>query len=259
MPDNSSGYVDFNQYSDLNSEDETRLLEEAMGRAETASANATGKLAGVKREASGHYNPDGTISGEASDITKAASYGDYLSAHKDAAKAWAALSGQGKGNANSDSLRNSILARQGRQGTAQAATSALKTDEQNARAQITGQSESLGRQRTQWAALAAEKEKARSEREKSDKDMEAASLTGAYQTWMAGRENGGGLSPEAQRAAQRLSMGVDSGFRLPDRTSAQQAATSKYGDRRGFAIEQDAWGTNATSFGRPATKKGTSY
>ncbi len=177
MPDNSSGFVDFNQYSDLNRDEETRMLEQAMARAEAASADAQGKLRGVKREAAGRYGADGQITGEASDIAQTASYSDYLSAKGNAEKAWAAVTASTR-NPYADAMRGQIGAQRGVDATAGTAREGLNAQDAAARAQIAGQSESLGRQRT---AQAAEKEaKAKALKERADFDA------GNYATHMQG-------------------------------------------------------------------------
>lgn len=81
MP-NASGYIDFNQYSDLNADEETRLMEEAMARAEAADATAQQALVRSSQEA---------IRTGAAGLSKVGSYADYLKAKKSAADAWAQL------------------------------------------------------------------------------------------------------------------------------------------------------------------------
>jgi len=75
-----SGFVDFNEYADLNQDEEARLMEEAAQRAEAADATASQGLMKANNEAGGKP------------ISQTASYSDYLKQKQDAAKAWAAVS-----------------------------------------------------------------------------------------------------------------------------------------------------------------------
>lgn len=77
MP-NESGFVDFKQYSDLNSEEESRRLQEALDAAEAADGVAQKSLMVAGRSAVG------------GDVTQSANYSDYLVAKQNASKAWAA-------------------------------------------------------------------------------------------------------------------------------------------------------------------------
>ena len=82
---NESGFVDFNAFRDLNSEAEQQRLNEAMAAAEAADTTARQKLV--------HSSIDTQEHGDQTqgDITKAASYSDYLAAKEGAARQWAAI------------------------------------------------------------------------------------------------------------------------------------------------------------------------
>lgn len=111
MPDNSSGFVDFNAYSDLNRDDETRLMEEAMQRAEAADREAGIAMSKSKQQARGNMDwregssTYGQQVGAVEDIAQTASYSDYLAAKKTAESAWAQLAG---GTGRAGALRGAI-------------------------------------------------------------------------------------------------------------------------------------------------------
>ena len=94
MP-NESGFVDFKQYADLNSDEEQQRLQQAMDAAEAQDDYAQKQLIKVRNSTT-----DG-------DITHSASYSDYLVAKQNAAKAWAAANMSGS-DPRSGALRGSL-------------------------------------------------------------------------------------------------------------------------------------------------------
>lgn len=86
MPENSSGFIDFNRYSELNADSERQLLEQALQRAEEATAKEKQALRKSEVEASN------AVTGLSSTL----SYSDYLKASRDAASAWAAVTSRSK-------------------------------------------------------------------------------------------------------------------------------------------------------------------
>lgn len=233
-----SGFVDFNDYAALNQDEESRLMEEAMARAEAADATASQGLMQANVEAAGKP------------LSQTGSYSDYLKQKQDAAKAWAAVSAKGA-DPRSNALRGKVRGEGGFDG---AADFGAREDE-------------FGRQRAgrvkdgAWVgAINADHAKRQAEATEAQKAAVAATENHrqtVYGKWMEANYAGGGTS-DRDRYAQMLSGAVDQGWALPGRT-AEQKSTSGRGDRRGWAIEQQAWGTPSKSFGRPTTKKGTAY
>lgn len=247
MP-NSSGFVDFNQYAALNQDEEQRLMEEAMARAEAADQAAQQQLVRTSQEA---------VNTGAEGISHAASYSDYLKAKKSAADAWAAVGAEGA-DPRSAALHGTLRARNGINDRAAASAAEFAGREGRLGERVSEAYEGAQKGKSDRAAYAKQQADAKKAREDQDAAAAQAHYTNVYGRWLAGRQAGGvGLQQsDLQRQAQMLSQGVDSGWKLPDRTAAQMGTPS---DRRGFAIEQQAWGTPAPSSGRAKTKKGTWY
>lgn len=86
MPDNSSGFVDFNEYSNLNSGEEQRLLDESVQRAQDATTKEKQALRTSEIDA-GRSNTG---------LSETLSYSDYLKASREAASAWAAVTSRSR-------------------------------------------------------------------------------------------------------------------------------------------------------------------
>jgi len=97
VADNASGFVDFNQFNELNADEEARMFEQAMAEAEAATEREKTALRLTKQDASGSLRgPNGRPTAMTDDISKTASYSDYLQAKRDAAAAWAKLSARSR-------------------------------------------------------------------------------------------------------------------------------------------------------------------
>ena len=170
MPDNSSGYIDFNQYSEQNGADEQQRIEQAMQRAEAAQGKAQGALRKSELEGAGRYGKDGQITGEKS-LSQTASYSDYLKASQEATAAWAAVNSRSK-DPRLAALQGS-LGGPGRERSAQAMAAAA-AQEKSVGTELDGGVASLAVERTQRAAEAAAKAKAAKERADFDAGNKAA-------------------------------------------------------------------------------------
>lgn len=249
MPDNASGFVDFNQFLNLNGDEEKRLFDEAMARAEQATQAEKGALRHSELEA-------GSSDAAAGDVSKTASYSDYLTAKRNAASAWAALRARSR-DPRAAAVQGAVMTPEQR-----AAAGSADADAQAREDAIAGRVKDqwAGAQTNRAARAAYEKQQAdaKAAREKADAEAANAHYGNVYAKWLANRSGNQTMNPQdGQRWAQMLSGGVDSGWGLPDRTPDQRMNTPN--DRRGFAIEEDAWGTRPRSTGRPTTKKGTAY
>lgn len=263
MPDNSSGFVDFNTYSDLNRDDETRLMEEAMQRAEAADREASIAMAKSKQQARGNMDwregssTYGQQVGAVEDIAQTASYSDYLAAKKTAESAWAQLAG---GTGRAGALRGAIRGGSDMDERAKAGIDASKARGAEG---IDWARQNAGGASQQNAATLAERKRRADEvagRATADREAKDKYLQTIYGRWIGDRQDTRGFNlydTDRQKWAQDLSTGVDEGWKLPDQTGADRA-NSGGRDLRGIAIENDAWrdGTVLTS---PKTKKGTAY
>lgn len=153
MSENASGFVDYGQFSGLNREEDDRLMQEAMARAEAADAASQTALRRVSRDAEG----------KEADLTKVGSYSDFLKAKQDAAKAWAAVTAS-TGDLRTDAMRGTRAA--GVKSAQDASAAALGADF----------TRRAGQAATSWSELQkykAEREAAAG-REKADKEAESA-------------------------------------------------------------------------------------
>lgn len=98
MADNASGFVDFNEFSALTQDEERRLMEEAMGRAEEADTMARRNLTRASQQA---------VDTGAESLTQVGSYTDYLTAKRNARDAWARV-GQSTGDPRLDAVREGM-------------------------------------------------------------------------------------------------------------------------------------------------------
>jgi hypothetical protein len=97
VADNASGFVDFNQFNELNADEEARMFEQAMAEAEAATEREKLALRKSIEEARGKFNmKEGAYEGSVGDISQVASYSDYLQSKRDAAAAWAKLNERSK-------------------------------------------------------------------------------------------------------------------------------------------------------------------
>ncbi len=116
MP-NSSGFVDFNQQLATSGDEERRLMEAAMSRAEAAQGKAQSGLQHASQQAGEQHVG----------LSETASYSDYLKARQDASNAWAAVTSP---DANPRSVRGAIANRMGVAGQQQMAGDELQSREQ---------------------------------------------------------------------------------------------------------------------------------
>lgn len=237
MPD----FIDFDAQMAATGDDERKLLEAAMSRAEAAQEKAQHGLVQSSQAAQEQHTG----------LSQTGSYSDYLQAKRNAANAWAEVSGS---DANPRSMRN-VLARGGQ---GRAAGEELATREAEFGQRNEGNAASHAASVRAASERAEADARARSERETSARDATNKHLQSVYGRWMLSHQLGGGTE-DRQRYAQMLSTGVDEGWALPGLTAEQRSSFGSNGDRRGWGIESDAWGTRAKSTGRATTKKGTAY
>lgn len=179
MP-NESGFVDYSQFAALNGNDEEQNLQEAMAAAEAADNAAAHQLMKVRQQTAGYSE------GIEGDITKAASYSDYLVAKQKAAKAWQAAQVTGS-DPRMAALRGDINKRRGLSQKADAASAELNRREGVVSAEaIKGSAE--GRKNKDdvaayYAKLEADK-KARADADKKSKaDFNASILNKMKGVW----------------------------------------------------------------------------
>lgn len=172
MP-NSSGFVDFSQQLGVSGDEERRLLEQAMSRAQEATTKAQGSLAHAGQEAAGHYDANGQIVGESADLSKTASYSDYLQAKQSAAQAWAAVGGP---TLSPRSVRGAMQGQLGVDAASRTAGDALHAREDQLGAQTTSNAASLTTQRAKAVGDAEMKKQALDDQKKKDDGAKAAYL-----------------------------------------------------------------------------------
>ena len=252
MP-NASGYVDFSQQMELSGDEEQRLLEEAMQRAEQADTAAQTSLRGVATDANNQ---------NVADLTQAGSYSDYLAAKRNAANAWAAVTGP---DANPRSVRSSVASgRLGAQGRSDAATRELASREGEFGRRA---GEDFAEKNRNRVALETRRgrdaEAARDRQQRIDAAEENFRQT-AYSKWSnwdrarRGGTNPGGQVEDFQRYAQQLSNEVDKGWKLPEQNADERARFGGH-DIRPLAIETAARGGEWLPRDTKTTKKGTAY
>ena len=279
MPDSPSGFVDFNQYYDQNQDEETRLMQEAMDRARGYDAKAQSALGRSQQEAKGHFNAHGVNAGEytdsQADITKTASYGDYLAAKKDAENAYAGISAPSN-NPFAEAVHGAILAQSPQYAQqAQAGMAGLNARDTAAAGGV--RDFSTGANAHLQASSAERDRKAQEIKDRAAADAKLKSdylaglwhkySTSSADSWgQGGVGSGGGRGVTDQDRglwAQQLSSGQDSGdFNLGSMPGQTQGSRNVWGGR----IENDAWGqlpVDATGNAplRPGgkTKNGTGY
>lgn len=187
---NASGFVDFNQFAEQNQDEESRLMEEAMARAEAADQAAQGQFARVSQQSRARYGADGQLT-DTTGASQTASYADYLKAKKTAASAWAAL------NARSKDPRLAALQGSIQPGGKKGIDFGAKEAALNADV-VSGQA-SVGRQRVEAAAAAEAKRKAEEERAKGHEEARGRYLAGL---------TGGAQARAAAGGAQRNYVGA---------------------------------------------------
>lgn len=251
MP-NASGFVDFNQQMDLTGDEEQRLLEEAMARAEQATGKAQASLQSVSRDANNQ---------NVADLTQVGSYSDYLAAKRNAADAWAAVTGP---DANPRSVRSAVASgRLGAQGRMDAAGRELGSREDEFGRRATEDFAEKNRNRTALEAYRSKESDAAAERQRRGDAAQEQYRQSIYSKWAnwdrarRGGTNPGGQVQDFQRYAQQLSQEVDKGWKLPNETEAERNSTTG-GDMRGWAIESTARQEYLPHDTR-TTKKGTAY
>ncbi len=215
-------------------------MEEAMSRAEESQGKAEHSLVQASQAAGNQHVG----------LSETGSYSDFLAAKQNAANAWAAVSGP---DANPRSVRGALMT-----GRGQAATDGLSGREMELGARNSGNAGSHSAYQRGVDERAAATQAEQAARTQTAIDARNKHLTGAYSRWQAAMANGGGTE-ERDRYAQMMSNGIDQGWRLPGLTPEQQANAGQAGDRRGWGIEEQAWGRTAKPYGRPTTKKGTAY
>ncbi len=254
MP-NSSGFVDFNQTYDVTHDEEQRLMEAAMQRAEAADVGAQQQLVRTEHQA---------IDSGAEGLSKAASYSDYLKAKDAAVKAWAAVTTQ-SANPLSQAVRGVVGGKSGLDVAGRAAASRDDLAGREANMGKWTEEAYAGKQANdaRQAADAQSKAAARDARAREDAANRAAYLNAVYGKYQAANLTGGRQEDKA-RYAQQMSTGIDEGWKLPDRVNGDPSMGPMGQDFRGRGIENDAW-HNGTGWSGAAvagpfkTKKGTAY
>lgn len=174
MADNASGFRDFSTLLGLNAEDESRLFEEAMARAQAADLKQRLLLKRAEREAQGRYNGDGQIVGRQADISATGSYDDYLQAKRGASQAWAELNASAS---DPDPFRGAMLGgRRGEIDAAMAAMGAGQAREDAAARRVQANYESGMRMDAEAAARVAAAKEAAAARQARDAEARKAAL-----------------------------------------------------------------------------------
>lgn len=236
----------------LSGDEEQRLLEEAMARAEQADAAAQSSLRSAATDASNQ---------NVNDITQSASYSDYLAAKRNAANAWAAVTGP---DANPRSVRGGVANRLGASQRAGAAGDELSRREGVFQGRVGEDYAEKQRNRTALEARRSQEAAAADERQRAGDAAQEQYRQSIYSKWANwDRARRGGFSPggeiqDFQRYAQQLGQEVDKGWKLPRQTEAERNSTLG-GDMRGWAIESTARQEYLPQSPRTTTKKGTAY
>ncbi len=256
MPDNSSGFVDFNQYADLNQSDEQRLMEEAMQRAEAADQKSKLALGHASQEAQGRYVTQadidadtragkaprgrvGAIVGESQGLSQTASYGDYLKAKQDASNAWAQVNAKGA-DPRTNALRGQLSAQGGMGARAAAAEAERARREGMVSGNITSHAAGLAGQRGRESADTAAAAEAAKAQQAKESGWNAAYLNslrnGAQGRAAAGgtqRDYVGGFNPYAsstwaqQQGAFEAQQAKNVGGSMTDQQGIWDAYTGK--------------------------------
>ena len=262
---NSSGFVDFNQTYDVTHDEEQRLMEAAMQRAEAADTGAQQQLVRTKQQA---------VDSGAEGLSQAASYSDYLKAKQQATKAWAAVTAS-SANPYSDAVRGKVGGKGGLDvaGRASASRDDLAGREANmgrwTEEAFAGKQENDARQ----AAWAKSQDDAKQRRANEDKENAAAfqtSLTAArgrargerslfepdgYTTPYAGRN-----FSQMQLAANQRNPGSFDPYSQEGRTLRMDAYghSASETDNRGL-YGRSLFAPNGSAGGQPATNYSTEW
>lgn len=246
-------FIDFNAWKELTAQGEQDMLERQAKDVTTKSAEADRLLQQARAEAQ-RTQQQQTMGGGSTSValSTTASYGDYLKAKQAAVNA-RALMMLGRDSEYGDA-RGQVDSEGGFSKSSDEAIARLQSREDKAGADVDASLGSYNRSSAYWAEQKRKQDEAAANRQKSDEEARQGYLTGLYSRWLHRDQS---APQDNQLYARQLSQGVDEGYKLPERTAGQMAASPS--DRRGFGIEQDAWGTRAAPYGRPQTKKGTAY
>ena len=170
-----SGFVDFNQYLGANQDEETRLLKQALERAQQADAGSASAIRRSARDATAQGKTDATAT-----LSGVSSYSDYLKAKQEAENSWADVTGP-TGNPFADAVRGVIRSRKG--ADAMAAGAQQQRDELEARkaSEVDRDVTSLAKSRGQDEARTASQRAAQDERARSDANMKKDFYESTYQ------------------------------------------------------------------------------
>ena len=223
---------------DLNGDEEKRLIEQAMERAQAATQNANSKLGFSARSGERDaFNGALNDAGGPTSLADTASYSDYLEAKKGAAAAWAAVTGP---SLSPRSIRDSLLG--GAKDASKASGAGLGAREDAADASI-GASRGAG---VKGKAQQAAERAARAEAEKLRADSYEAGRIGAL----------GGVMSRSTEAARNAGADVDFvGDYNPTASSgyAQDQAGFWANKAKGLGASDD----EIISTGSPWLKKGS--
>jgi hypothetical protein len=238
-------FLSFDQYFEANKDSESQALEEALARAEAADAEAQGQLRKAGAQASGGFNPRrdeaGVLQAGEGDITRVASYTDYLTAKRNAQAAWQAV---GQGNA----AQRALLGQREMTGRAGEAATARNARETRAAAQAQQANAGLRALSAQEQAAAQAKRAAEERRSNQFRDAAKGFYGQVESKWAQqnafipfGPANAGS---DAQRSAQMLAYGAAQGDYEPETDFQRQG------------IYSQAWGTprntkTVDEYGRP--------
>lgn len=255
MP-NSSGFVDFNQYAALNQDEEQRLMEEAMARAEAADQSAQQQLVRTSQEA---------VNTGAQNIDRVASYSDYLKAKRSAADAWAAVGAEGA-DPRSAALHGAMRARNGINDRAAASAAELSGREGRLGERVGEAWVGAQKGKADRAAYAEAQAKAKEDRQKADAENKRNYFNSLFGRFADIKNLSGG--PRGVAASDRigwarqLSSGMDAGDWSLDSYAESTGGGFNPANKRGTwgsAIEQQAWGAPAQPGNRAKTRKGKWY
>ena len=246
-----SDFMDFNAWRDLASASEQEVLQRQLEDVQTKTQAANSALSRAQREAQMARLGETQGAGVAtSTLSSVGSYADYLKAKQAQANAQALLAG-GNGGELGDVRRaaGGSFRQQGMELGAGLQNRETRIGAEDA-AGLTGANRLAEERRARESAAT----QAAADRQKNDEAARGGYLSNLYERWLHRDQY---AQSDTKRGAQQLSAAVDEGWKLPDRNAGQMSTNPV--DRRGWGIEQDAWGRTPQQFGAPRTRKGTAY
>ena len=243
--------MDFNAWRDLAAASEEEVLQRQLADVESTTQAANSALSRAQREAQMARLKETEGAGVATSTpSSVGSYADYLKAKQAQANAQAQLAAGGVGEFGD--VRRAVGGGYLAKGLEQ--TAGLQQREQRIGAEdssgLAGANRLADERRARETATA----EAAANRQKDFDAARGSHLSGLYERWLHRDQS---AQSDTSRYAQQLSTAVDEGWKLPERSAAQRGYNPT--DRRGWGIEQDAWGRTPRSSGAPRTRKGTAY